>query len=255
MATGLEGRVALVTGGGRGVGAAVCVALAEDGADVVVNYRRSADEANEVAAACEKLGRRAIALQADVADGDATQAMVEQAVAEFGKINVLVHNAGLASRPNLVSDTPREEVQRILDCHAIGPHQLTRWVLPHMRGQGRGDIVFVSSIATRHHQAYGAPYSMGKAAMESLAFTLAKEERKHDIHVNVVAPGLIDTEMGKRLVKSWGADIDQMDPQSPFGRVCQPEDVAGVVRYFCSDHAGYLTGERVYLDGGGVTPP
>lgn len=253
---GLQGRVALVTGGGRGIGAAVCLALAEDGADVVVNYRRSEDEAKEVVAAVEALGRRALAIRADVVDDAATAAMVEQAAGELGGLSILVHNAGIASRPGKVADTERSEVVRLLDAHSVGPHQLTRFALPHLRaagdeGRGRADVVFISSIATRHHQPYGAPYSMAKSAMESLAFTLAKEERSAGIHVNVVAPGLVHTEMGRRLVKSWGADIDQLDPSMPFGRVCRPEDVAGVVRYFVSDHAGYLTGERIYVDGGG----
>jgi NAD(P)-dependent dehydrogenase (short-subunit alcohol dehydrogenase family) len=92
---------------------------------------------------------------------------------------------------------------------------------------------------------------MGKAAMEALAFTLAKEERPHGIHVNVVAPGLVDTEMGKRLVRSWGQDIETLDPHMPYGRVCQPEDVADVVRWLVSDAAGYVNGERIYVDAGG----
>lgn len=249
---GLDGRVALVTGGGRGIGAAICRALAEDGADVAVNYRRSAEDARAVVKEIEALGRRAIAVGAPIDDPDADAAMVAQVVAELGGINILVHNAGVASRGQAVADTHPDEVLRLLNTHAIGPHHLTRMALPHLRAGGRGDIVFISSIATRHNQALGAPYNMGKAAMEALAFTLAREERANGIHVNVVAPGLVRTEMGRKLVKSWGVDdIDALDAKSPFGRVCRPEDVADVVRYFVSDAAGYVSGERVYVDGGG----
>jgi NAD(P)-dependent dehydrogenase (short-subunit alcohol dehydrogenase family) len=137
--------------------------------------------------------------------------------------------------------------------HALGPAALCRMVVPEMRKLERGDIVMISSIATDHMNAGGAPYNMGKAAMEALAFTLAKEEKRHGIHVNVVAPGLVETEMGRRLMKAV-ANVDDMrklDPTMPFGRVCQPEDVAGVVRFFVSDAAGYVTGERIYVHGGG----
>jgi NAD(P)-dependent dehydrogenase (short-subunit alcohol dehydrogenase family) len=112
----------------------------------------------------------------------------------------------------------------------------------------------VSSVATSHHSANGAPYNMGKAALEALAFTLAKEERRHGIHVNVVAPGLVDTDMGERLVKALAGvtDIRTLDASSPYGRVCQPADVANVVLWLCSDGAGYVTGQRIECDGGGT---
>jgi NAD(P)-dependent dehydrogenase (short-subunit alcohol dehydrogenase family) len=253
---GLEGRVALVTGGGRGLGASICLGLAEDGADVAVNYSRSADDAAEVVAAIEKLGRRAIAVQGSVADPADDARMVEQTVAELGGLDILVHNAGVASRGNSVAKTDPEELLKVLNVHAIGPHHLTREALPHIRQATRGDIVFISSIATRHHQPNGAPYSMGKAAMESLAFTLAKEEMRNNIHVNVVAPGLIRTEMGRKLVKAGGVeDIDTLDGMSAFGHVLRPEEAADVVRFLVSDAARYVTGERLYVDGGGVTPP
>lgn len=251
---GLEGRVALVTGGGRGIGASICLALAEDGADIAVNYRRSADDAAEVVAAVGKLGRRAIAVAAAIEDEDAGAVMVDRVVDELGGISILVQNAGIASRGKAVADTDAEELARVVANHALGPHALTRQALPHLRAAGRdggrADIVFISSIATRHPQANGAPYNMGKAAMEALAFTLAHEERKNGVHVNIVAPGLVHTEMGRRLVKSWGADIDDMGARSPFGRVCTPEDVADAVRWLVSDGAGYVTGARIQVDGG-----
>jgi NAD(P)-dependent dehydrogenase (short-subunit alcohol dehydrogenase family) len=242
--------VALVTGGGRGIGAAICLGLAADGADVAVNYRRSADDAAEVVKAIEALGRRAIAVAAPVDDPEADQAMVLRVVETLGGIDLLVHNAGIASRGQAVADTHPDEVLRLLNTHAIGPHHLTRLALPHIRQAPRGDIVFISSVATRAMAAMGAPYNMAKAAMEALAFTLAKEEVGNGVHVNVVAPGLVRTEMGRRLVQAFGADIDSLDPASPFGRVCRPEDVADVVRYLVSDAAGYLTGQRLYVDGG-----
>jgi NAD(P)-dependent dehydrogenase (short-subunit alcohol dehydrogenase family) len=122
-----------------------------------------------------------------------------------------------------------------------------------MRTRPRGDIVMISSVATSHNMGNGAPYNMGKAAMEALAFTLAKEVRDLGIHVNVVAPGLVETDMGVRLAKATRGveDIRALDASSPFGRVCQPLDVARVVLWLCSEGAGYVTGQRIECDGGG----
>lgn len=247
----LEGRTALVTGGGRGIGAAICLALAEDGADVAVNYRRSADDAAQVVAGIEAMGRRAVAVQGAVEDPDADEAMVEQTLDALGALDLLVHNAGVSSRGKKVAETDPAETDRLLAIHAVGPHHLTRFALAHLRQAARSDIVFISSAATKNNAAFGAPYNMAKAAMEALALTLAHEERSHGVHVNIVAPGLVRTEMGRRLVKAYGVDIDTMDPSMPFGRVCRPEDVADVVRWVVSDGARYLTGEKIYVDGGG----
>jgi NAD(P)-dependent dehydrogenase (short-subunit alcohol dehydrogenase family) len=122
-----------------------------------------------------------------------------------------------------------------------------------MREQPRGDIVMVSSTATSANAGNGSPYNMGKAAMEALALTLSKEERRHNIHVNIVAPGLVESDMGVRLARATRGtqDIRELDAVSPFGRVCQPSDVANVVRYLVSEGASYLTGQRVMVDGGG----
>jgi len=249
----LEGRVALVTGGGRGIGRAIALALAEDGADVAVNYRRDDASAKETVAAIETLGRRASAYAAAVDDEDACQAMVDAIQADLGPVGILVNNAGIASRGQSVKNTDPAELERVLRVHALGPHALCGMVIPEMRKLERGDIVMISSIATQHFSAGGAPYNMGKAAMEALAFTLAKEERPHGIHVNVVAPGLVETEMGRRLMKAVAGveDLRKLEPTMPFGRVCQPEDVAGAVRFLVSERAGYVTGERIYVHGGG----
>jgi NAD(P)-dependent dehydrogenase (short-subunit alcohol dehydrogenase family) len=122
-----------------------------------------------------------------------------------------------------------------------------------MKTRPRGDIVMISSAATLGFGAGGAPYNMGKAALEALAFTLAKEVRHENIHVNIVAPGLVETEMGRRLARAAAGvqDIHELDKRMPFGRVCQPEDVANAVRFFVSERASYVTGERLYVYGGG----
>jgi len=248
----LEGRVALVTGGSRGIGRGIALGLAEDGADVAINYRRDEESAQATVAEIEKLGRKAAAYQASIDDVDADQRMVDDALSTFGHIDILVNNAGIASRGRTVAKTDPTEVQRVIGTHAIGAHHLCRMLVPQMRERERADIVMISSMATMGYGAGGAPYNMAKAALEALAFTLAKEERTKGIRVNVVAPGLVDTEMGRRLVKgAMGVDdIRTLDNAMPLGRVCTPEDVANVVRFIVSDAAFYVTGQRIYVEGG-----
>jgi 3-oxoacyl-[acyl-carrier protein] reductase len=249
----LTGRVALVSGASRGVGRAIALALAEDGADVAVNYRRETAEAETVVAAIRAMGRRANAYQASVDDYEQDKAMVEAVIADFGRLDILVHNAGIASRGRSVVDTDPTEPARLFATHAQGAHHLAALALPHMRGNGRGDVVVISSVATLGHAANGAPYNMAKAALEALALTLAKEEKAHGIFVNIVAPGLVDTDMGQRLAKAaMGApDIHQLDATMPFGHVCQPEEVAAVVRFLVSPANSYVTGEKINVHGGG----
>jgi len=248
----LEGRVALVSGGSRGIGKAIALGLAEDGADVAVNYRRDEESALETVAEIEKLGRRAHAYAASIDDYAQCEAMVAAVVADFGHVDILVNNAGNASRGQTVADTDPAELERVWRTHAFASWLCSKLVLPSMRTRPRGDVVMISSAATVHMGANSAPYNMAKAALEALAWTLAKEERRNGIHVNVVAPGLVDTEMGRRLVKgAMGVeDIHSMDERSPFGHVCTPEEVAEAVRFVVSERASYLTGQRLGVDGG-----
>ncbi len=244
-------RVALVTGGGRGIGRAISLALAEDGADVAVNYRKDRDSADATVAAIEALGARARPYQASIDQLDEDRALVEQVLADFGRIDILVNNGGIASRGQSVKNTDPDELERVIRTHAIGPHHLCQAVIPQMRALERGDIIFISSVATLTHAANGGPYNMGKAALEALGFTLAKEELRHNIRVNIVAPGLVDTSMGQKLMKAVAGvdDLRALDDSMPFGRVCQPDDVANVVRWLVSPGSSYVTGQKINVDG------
>jgi NAD(P)-dependent dehydrogenase (short-subunit alcohol dehydrogenase family) len=245
-------RRALVTGGGRGIGRAIALALAADGADVAINYRRDEEAARDTVAAIEALGRRAAAFPASVDDPDACAGLAERVLAEFGVVDVLVHNAGIASRGRSVASTDVDEVEGCFRTHALAAFVLCKHLVPPMRSAPRGDVVVISSVATTHLNANSSPYNMAKAALEALAMGLAKEERRHGIHVNVVAPGLVATEMGRRLVKgAMGVDdIHALDAGAPFGHVCTPEEVADVVRALVGDTGRYITGIRVTVDGG-----
>jgi 3-oxoacyl-[acyl-carrier protein] reductase len=249
---GLEGRVALVTGGGRGIGRAIALALAEDGPDVAVNYRRDDEAAAETVAAIEQLGRRGAAYRASVDSWEDDEAMAEAVLADFGYVDILVNNAGIASRGQTVADTEPSEFERVWRTHTFGAFALCKLVLPGMRERPRGDIVMISSVATVHFGGNSSPYNVAKSGLEALARTLAKEERRNNIHVNVVAPGLVETEMGRRLVKgAMGVDdIQSLAASLPFGHVCTPEEVADVVRFLVSDAGGYLTDQKITVDGG-----
>ncbi|WP_405497367.1 SDR family NAD(P)-dependent oxidoreductase [Nocardia sp. NBC_00511] len=250
----LAGRVALVTGGGRGIGRAVSANLAARGAAVAVNWARDEQAAKNTVAELNSSGAHAFAVHAPVDDPDAVAAMVEQVTTELGAIDILVHNGGIASRGNTVADTRAGEVERLLRIQAIGPHHLTQLVLPGMRECPRGDIVMISSVAAHTLGAGGAPYNMAKAALEALAHTLAKEEARNGIHVNIVAPGLVASDMGDRLTAALSggtlARARDLDASSPFGHVCRPEEIADVVAFLVSPAAGYLTGQRIVVDGG-----
>lgn len=248
----LDGRVALVTGGNRGIGAAIAVALAGDGADIAIAYRKDEESAAATLAAIQATGRRGAAYQASVDDTADCERLVDAVAAELGPIDLLVHSAGIASRGQTVVDTDPAEIERLWRIHAFAAFMLCKLVVPDMRTRPRGDIVMISSAATTFWGPNSAPYNMGKAALEALARTVAKEERAHGIHVNVVAPGLVDTEMGRRLARAtMGAeDIHQLDERSPFGHVCSPDEVADVVRFVVSDAARYVTDQKIVVDGG-----
>lgn len=249
----LAGRTALVTGASRGIGRGIALALAKAGADIAVNYTRDGDAAAETVAEIEALGRKAKAYQASVTDEDACAAMVAAIEADFGPMSILINNAGIASRGKSVADTDPAELERVIATHALGPHRVSRLALPQLRRHARSDIVIISSIATLHHAANGAPYNMAKAAGEALALTLAKEEVKNGVRVNIVAPSLTVSDMGERLARAitGNDDIHHLDAKFPFGRVPTPDDVAAAVVWFVSDANPYCSGQKLNIDGAG----
>jgi len=253
--TSLDNRVVVVTGGSRGVGRAIALRLAADGASVAVNYRRDEESASEVVREIREAGGRAAAYQGRIDDGDAVAALAARVRQDLGRISAVVSNAGAASTGRFVAETDEEEYLAQLRVHALGPLRLIRALLPDLRNSSRADIVMISSATVASAPPRSAPYTMAKAAMEIGVLTLAHEERVHGVRANIVAPGLVLTEMGRRLVKATSdSEIEAMDHGAPFGRVCRPADVAGVVSFLMSEDAGYVTGQRIVVDGGGRIP-
>ncbi len=248
----LEGRTAVVTGGNRGIGKAVALEFARQGADVAFNYRTDEESARATVSEIDALGRKALARKTDVTDNAAVESMVTEVMDLFGAVDILVCNAGVASRGNHLGETDAREMRRVLDVHLFGALHFARALLPCMREQARSDVHFISSTSPFRSEAGHGPYATAKACLETLAMTMAKDERQHGVRVNVIAPGLVETEMGRRLVKATRGvdDIKEVYPEYPFGRVCQPEDIARLSAFLASEDGGYISGHVIHLDGG-----
>lgn len=250
----LEGRVAIVTGGGRGVGHGIALALGKAGADVAITYRKDELNARKTVNTIESMGRKSLAIQCDQTNEEDVVEAAQQVFETFGHADIVVLNAGVASRGNPIRNTSTDEMRRLFDTHVMGSFWLVRETIDSMRAHNRGHVIFISSVATRHHAAFGAPYSMAKTAMESMAKVLSKEEGPNGIRVNVIAPGLVETEMGRRLMRAReGKELEDLQERFPFGRICKPDDIANLTVFLCSEEGSYISGQVIYIDGGGFT--
>jgi 3-oxoacyl-[acyl-carrier protein] reductase len=250
----LEGRTALITGGSRGIGRAIVNRFAAEGANVAINYTSNADAAEEAAAAAQAAGVIARIYKANVGVEADVVSMCESAIADFGTIDALVNNAGLGSayinRPS-VTDATNEQWTTLLDVNVWGPIWLCRNLVPHLRHSARSDVIMISSIAAQALNPGFGVYSVSKAALEAMAHTLAREEKPNGMRVNMIAPGLVDTDMGRKIVEATGGgtDIDAVGARSPFGFVCAPEDIAATVAHLCSEDGRYITNQRITISG------
>jgi 3-oxoacyl-[acyl-carrier protein] reductase len=237
----LEGRVALVTGGSRGIGAAVSRDLAVAGARVAVNYRTGKDAAEAVAS---EIG--GVALSADVSDPEQAQALVERIESDLGDLDILVNNAGV-TRDTLIARMSDEDWNVVLDTNLRGAFNTSRAVARKMLRRRSGVIVNLTSVVGLHGNPGQANYAASKAGLIGLTKALARELGSRGVRVNAVAPGYIDTELTNVLSdEQRGAIL----ANTPLGRLGQPEDVAGAVRFLCSDEAAFVTGEVLLVDGG-----
>ncbi len=247
-----EAPVVLISGAGRGTGRAIALRLAREGFDVAGLYARNDEAAESTRAEVESTGVQCRMYRCDVADAAAVAERVEQVSADFARIDALVHNAGIASRGKTVADTEPAEMARVIGVHAFGAFHLLSAAIPILRKSDRASVVLISSTAAATAAPGNAPYTIGKVALEALGRTVAAEEACNGIRVNIVAPGLIATEMGDRLARAvtGAAGATELDAQMPFGRVTRPEDVAETVEFLISDRARQVTGQRIEVHGG-----
>ena len=244
----LEGKVAFVTGGSRGIGKAIALTLAEAGAEVAINYAGNVAAAEEVAAEIRKMGRRALIFQGDVSKTEIAAEMMDAVVAEFGHCDILVNNAGI-TRDGLLMRMKEEDWDAVLNTNLKGVYNCTKAAIKYMMKQKSGKIVNISSVVGVMGNAGQANYAAAKAGCIGFTKSVAKEVASRGITVNAVAPGFIATDMTNVLPEKV---VEEMAAGIPLKRAGQPVDVAKAVLFLVSDDAAYITGQTLHVDGGMV---
>ncbi|MBI1204277.1 MAG: glucose 1-dehydrogenase [Rhodopseudomonas sp.] len=244
----LNGKVAVVTGASKGIGAAVARRFAEAGAAVVVNYASSKAGADKVVADITAKGGKAIAVQGDMAKSADVKRLFAEATKAFGKLDILVNNAGVYAFAPL-EDINEDEFHRQFNTNVLGPILTTQEALKHF-GNAGGSVINVSSVASIHNMPASTVYSATKSALDSVTRVLSNELAARKIRVNTIAPGGVETE-GTHTAGVIGSDLEkQLVAGTPLGRIGQPDDIARVALFLASDDAGWVTGERITASGG-----
>ena len=242
----LENKVALVTGAGRGIGRAIAIALAKEGAEVIVNYNGSEERAKEVKQTIEGNGGKASIYKCNVSDFEACEAMIKDVVKEYGHLDILVNNAGI-TRDGLIMKMKEEDFDAVLNVNLKGTFNTIRHTARQMLKQRSGKIINISSVSGILGNAGQANYAASKAGVIGLTKTMARELGSRGITVNAVAPGFVDTEMTEVLSEELKESACK---QIILGRFGKPEDIANTVVFLASDKADYITGQVISVDGG-----
>lgn len=239
-------QTAIVTGGSRGIGRAVAVRLAKDGMNLVINYRGNSAAAEETERLCRELGAEVLLVQGDVSRAEDCEKLAAQAKEAFGRVDVLVNNAGI-TRDGLLARMTEEDLRAVLDVNLVGPWNMMKAVNRIMMKQRYGRIVNLSSVTGLMGNMGQTNYAAAKAGILGMTKSYAREVASRGITVNAVAPGFIDTDMTEAMPE--GAK-DKIVTEIPMGRTGKPEDVAEAVAFLASEQAGYITGEVLRVDGG-----
>ena len=242
----MNGKIALVTGGSRGIGRAIAMKLAQDGCDVAILYAGRREAADETVALLEQAGSRALAIQCNVADGAAAEAAVKEVEAQLGPIAVLVNNAGIV-RDGLAMRMSSEDFRAVLDVNLTGAFHMIRACLPQFVRRRSGRIINITSVSGMMGNPGQANYASSKAGLIGLTKTIAREVASRGVTVNAVAPGFIETDMTASMNESA---LQKGLSAVPMGRIGKPEDVANAVCFLAGDGAGYITGCVLKVDGG-----
>jgi len=249
----LKNKVCLVTGASRGIGRAIALTFAREGANLIVNYSKSEEKAKEVAEEIAKLGRRVFLVKADVSNKDEVKAMVDKAVKEFGRIDVLVNNAGITWKPTKILEGTTEEWEKVLGVNLIGTYYCVQAVAPYMIKNKHGKIISISSLASIA-TTFGeqVAYGPSKAAVNNLTKRLAYELGPYNINVNAIAPGLIKTEMLGVGRTEEGVDklLKEIANAADLRRTGEPQDIANAALFLASDESNFMTGQLMVVDGG-----
>lgn len=242
----LENKVALVTGAGRGIGRAIAIALAKEGAEVVVNYNGSEERAKEVKQTIEENGGKASIYKCNVSDFEACEAMIKDIVKEHGRLDILINNAGI-TKDGLIMKMKEEDFDSVLNVNLKGTFNTIRHSARQMLRQKSGKIINISSVSGILGNAGQANYAVSKAGVIGLTKTMARELGSRGITVNAIAPGFVDTEMTGVLSEEIRENACR---QIILGRFGKPEDIANVAVFLASDKADYITGQVISVDGG-----
>jgi 3-oxoacyl-[acyl-carrier protein] reductase len=242
----LTGKAALITGGSRGIGKAIALRLARQGADVGFSYKGNADAAKATAGEIEAIGTKALPVQGDVRDPESAEAVVKAALEAFGKVDILVNNAGV-TRDDLIMRMTAEAWREVLETNLFGAFWMTKAVTRPMLKARAGRIVNITSVSGQAGQMGQANYSSAKAGLIGLTKATARELASRGITVNAVAPGFVLTELTQDLPDNLKAEITS---RTPLGRFGTTEEVADAVAFLASDEAGYITGQVLAVDGG-----
>lgn len=243
----MDGKVALITGGSRGIGRGCAIAMGRAGANVVVNYRQNKDAALEVVRTIEEAGGKAMAFQADVSDRQAVDAMVEGALKRFGPIDVLVSNAVSSTRKSFL-ETDVATLQRTFDVGFMGSFHVCQATASQMVSHKRqGSIIVIGSLHAKYALRNAFDYNITKAAVHHMAMTMANELVPHRIRVNLLIPGWVDTPGERQWVSE--EELQAQGKQLPWGRLATPEDIANVALFLASDAAAYVSGASYLVDG------
>lgn len=242
----LDGKVALVTGGSLGIGTAICLDLAQNGAAVALTYRRHEEEAREVVNQVKALGRRAEAYKNDVSDFAEAQNLIQQVIKDFGCLDILVNNAGM-NWDGVVWKMTEEQWDSVINVDLKGTFNFIRAAAPVFKEQNSGKIVNITSINAMRGRFGQSNYTAAKAGAIGLTKTVAKELGRYSVNVNAVAPGLIETEMIRKMPEE---NKQKSQAETVFNRLGQPEDIAYLVTFLCSEKSRHITGEVIKVDGG-----